>query len=494
MSQPSLTLQEIQHSVADYYRNQRLPAEKWLSIQDIEPLLREFEHRILAEEFEVAFEVLGLIDIGYLNNWGHYRLLLRLREQLVGKLSDALSCENFNSMGRVAHNLAEYNRALDYYQQSLAIAQRLKDDDLISKLYGSIGKSRFALGLYDVAMADYLEALTAARAGSHKLGIIIQQENIARLYIELGDYSNAIRRFEEALEEVDFHSTRVKKDNTKRAWLHLRSILLKDLGEAYQGLGQYARASAKFTEANDASLRTGADKRGESIHLNVIGRALLEQGFYDAARDNFEKSLIIDKEINSLSGEMHSYTGLSAVYLSIGDYQQALELAQRTLRLAYAVKSSWHLQRNQTLLAEIYLALNQIDEAYQAIVEAHRHDVPRNNHRAILVHAIVLLRLHEPSAKEKFGYAVQEAGRLLDKTPMFFAARYSRALAMYGYDLLCPTEERLNSRQGILDEFAMAYKNSPAQGIVDSVKLLLKHFQAFDADGLQHEIMRVLKL
>jgi len=77
---------ELELRAADYYVQLRKPREEWESIEDLRPQLLEFRHRINAEDYDNAVRL--ILSLNVLFQWGQFRLVARMHEQLVGKVSD----------------------------------------------------------------------------------------------------------------------------------------------------------------------------------------------------------------------------------------------------------------------------------------------------------------------------------------------------------------------------------------------------------------------
>ncbi|NBD36638.1 MAG: hypothetical protein GVY30_11655, partial [Chloroflexi bacterium] len=108
------TRQALERRAADYYVQLRTPEESWESIEDLEPQLNEFEHRVRGEagDYDEAGQLLRVID-DYLNRWGYYTRLVRMREKLKGQLIDqTLHIDNCEGLGHAYHSLGRTHQAI----------------------------------------------------------------------------------------------------------------------------------------------------------------------------------------------------------------------------------------------------------------------------------------------------------------------------------------------------------------------------------------------
>lgn len=156
--------QALERRAADYYAEFRAPEETWESIDDLEPMLREFGHRVRGGDYDRACRVLNLVDDDYLFLWGHYGRLARMREQLVGHLRQpSLRLASLGGLGRAYHYLGQAGRALDLYQQALGIAQEINDRGQEAQWLFYCGLALSDTGNVKEAIERFQQALTAYR-------------------------------------------------------------------------------------------------------------------------------------------------------------------------------------------------------------------------------------------------------------------------------------------------------------------------------------------
>ena len=82
------SVEALERSAADYYARLGTTPKNWKSIEDVEPELREFEHRVRAGDYEAAAIVLERLNADTLGERGHGMLARRMCADLKGKLKD----------------------------------------------------------------------------------------------------------------------------------------------------------------------------------------------------------------------------------------------------------------------------------------------------------------------------------------------------------------------------------------------------------------------
>jgi hypothetical protein len=87
-------------SAAEFFRTLQKPQEAWQTIEDWEPQLQEVYHLVQGGLNDRARALLNEIDADYLLLWGYFALLVDLRSQLTGRLTDSqLQGVNWGSIG-----------------------------------------------------------------------------------------------------------------------------------------------------------------------------------------------------------------------------------------------------------------------------------------------------------------------------------------------------------------------------------------------------------
>ncbi len=157
------TQQALRHRGADYFEQTRTPRENWKSLDDLAPQLAEFELRCQAEDYDTAAQVLLGIDFDYLILWGHYRLTVEMHERLQDHLEDPdTDAASKNSLGTCYRMLGEIRRAIDLFEQALAINRTVGDRSGEAVNLGNLGICYYELGQIPRAIDLYEQALAIA--------------------------------------------------------------------------------------------------------------------------------------------------------------------------------------------------------------------------------------------------------------------------------------------------------------------------------------------
>lgn len=422
---------------AEFYASLRKPESEWKAIDDLAPQLAEFEHRIRAGDYDNACRMLGPIDFQYMWLWGHYARLAKMRESLVGRLTDpALQAENLGELGRMYDSLGRSGQALNLFQNALVIARQLGD------------LRRESIELFHLGLA----------------------------YRHLGQIERAIEFFEQS--QVSARA---------RGSLRGEARCLSNLGVIYATLGQFGRA-LEFQQQALPITRSTQDQREEAFCLEHHGEAHYALGDLQTAREFYLQALQVIRAINYRNGEARIHANLGDVYLATGDVPQALEVYNTALPISREMGYLRGESRQLLGLGRTWLAAGELDQARQCCEKAMALPAPAG-YLASLVLASVLLRQRDPAAGEAFAQAAVRCQAALDKTSHLYEACYALATALVGQVVCDPrwadTSQRAELLAPALTEYRKALEITSAPGVVADALRDLELIQAAGVSGLE---------
>ncbi|XP_078353934.1 uncharacterized protein LOC144638609 [Oculina patagonica] len=145
---------------------------------------------------------------------------------------------------------------------------------------------------------------------------------MAQAYIDINDYTNAIKNGEKSL-----HIFREWGEKT------FECQISKLLAVMYFIQSKHLEAKELFAKALLISMEIG-DKNGEALCYESLGVVFKSDGEYEKAKEHYKKSLAIKKEIGDRNGEAFCYRNLGAVYQSVGEYEKAREHLEQALAIS----------------------------------------------------------------------------------------------------------------------------------------------------------------
>ncbi|MEA2603573.1 MAG: hypothetical protein QOF89_4565 [Acidobacteriota bacterium] len=298
-----------------------------------------------------------------------------------------LEARTLNKMGLCSRSLLQYDQSFRFYQQSLAIWERVggpwEQANVLLGLgnaYQEKGDSALELqafekalplavasgelvqqaqALLDIGTSHYQQfrprearetwekALELSRhAGDAQVEAIVEQD-LAAIYLNQGKFQRALELFSQAVEKVPATSAGVMRLNMGNLYF--------ELGNPEKALQSYELARAAFA---------GRQVDEEALAMVGIGRARQRMGDPRAALAEYEKARRLVPEDPSVAYAM----GLAL--LDLNEPGQALSSLKRALDLARAKKSRSRETSSLFALGMAYTKLDQPTEAARCLGQA----------------------------------------------------------------------------------------------------------------------------
>lgn len=231
-----------------------------------------------------------------------YRLSVKLKYQK----GEATSLKN---IGIGYYFQQKYEQALNYWHQSLAIFERMKDDVGVSNLLNNISAVYKDKG-DDVKALDYcLQALKLAEKTNDTTRILSSLITAASIYHNTND-PKALNYLTRALPLS-------QKAGNKRT----SSILLSNLGEVYADQQNDDKALPYYKE----SIAVDSTSAEVAFAYNGIGKIYLRKKEYGKALLYHHKALAIAAKVGDQVQQMRAWQGIANVNLQEGKYRAAFE-------------------------------------------------------------------------------------------------------------------------------------------------------------------------
>jgi tetratricopeptide (TPR) repeat protein len=410
----------LERRAADFYASIRKPVEQWQSIDDISPQLAEFKHRVRAGDVDGALEVLQLVDEDYLFLWGHYTSLIELRTSVLHEQAQPrLRAANLASLAACQQVLGDYDAAVQYYEEAIAISREACDSGA------------------EIAYAG----------------------NLGRVYRNLGEIDKAVHYSQQA---YDFYSELGDLPRT--------AIWADRLALGYWNIGRLDE-SIDLCSLAVTTARNAGDRRTEAAALSNVGLVYQTQGRDDDAEASFALSLSIVRDIRDRRGEAIALGRLGTAALRANRIGDALRLHSDALAIARALNERREESYQLLGSGRAQAASGDLHDAVASLRAAQELEVPETSYRATLALALTLLRLGDSiSAMTCFIDVVRRCEEQLGRCDRLYAARYALAISLAGAGC-CAAEPKDGSRRGeLLDraivEAQRALANCSGHGVV----------------------------
>jgi tetratricopeptide (TPR) repeat protein len=349
-------------------------------------------HRLalLGNEEVIAAEISRVLSTIW-NRQGHFRKAVSVCSQTLENMKNPSSqkVENLIALGNAYRNLAQYQQAIDCYEQALSITDDSDEKD-----------------------PYHLEAL---------LG------NLSACYADIGQLSQAICCSQRAL---DIASSCGDRESEGR--------LLNNLGYYSTDLGQFRQALEYYQKAKEISVDQN-NRELEGRCLNNLCELYGLIGQFRYAVQCGEQALVIQDDVQDLIGKGETLHTLAQIQIDLEKYDKAIEYAQIGVIIGKKIESPELQSDNYSAIACAYLgcAPNELSKAWVAVKAAQQFDVPLNNHYVSLLLGIIALKQQdtEDVAHEAFTIARKQASNLLNCSHQNYRALETQWLSLCGLAL-----------------------------------------------------------
>jgi tetratricopeptide (TPR) repeat protein len=354
---------ELHQKAIAYYLSIAQP-DSWEILNDVQPYLEIFYHHYQLTEYDNAFDILRAID-DFLTRRGYYQTLADYYLELVTVYQQQEEQTNWNyaasltSLGNVYYSLGEYQKAIEFHQQSLAIKREIGDRGGEATSYNNLGTVYYSLGEYQKAIEFHQQSLAIKREIGDRGGEATSYNNLGTVYYSLGEYQKAIEFHQQSLA-----ITREIGDRGGEAASYI------GLGNVYQSLGEYQKA-IEFYQQSLAITREIGDRAGEAASYIGLGNVYQSLGEYQKAIEFHQQSLAITRKIGDRESEAYSYGNLGNVYYSLGEYQKAIEFYQQSLAITREIGDRGGEAKSYGNLGNVYDSLGE----YQKAIEFHQQSL-----------------------------------------------------------------------------------------------------------------------
>ncbi|CAM1350320.1 tetratricopeptide repeat protein [Tenacibaculum insulae] len=212
-----------------------------------------------------------------------------------------------NCIGDIYLELKQYERALDKFNESIAIDKEIDDKVGLAISYQNIGYAYESLNKLDLALDNYQKSLRYNTINEDILGQGLSNNSIANILIKKGNYEEAYKFITKAVVSLEKNG---KKDYLIEVYDTLASVLIKvnkndeaerylnkalKIGEENNMLSSLSMIYKHFSELN---LKKGNNK----VALDFYKKAIeLDKKSFEAKNNRYINSLIskYDSEVSS---------------------------------------------------------------------------------------------------------------------------------------------------------------------------------------------------
>lgn len=338
--------------------------------------------------FSLKLELQDFIEKGW-----QTQVCRRLKLEFEGKIQYKLIKVNILLRAMNSYYLThDYERVLLYAKQALEIVRYdvyWKNDT--AWLLDFIGNIYTSLGNYDEAFKYYQQALEAAQYDSKILGreVLGRYEakilvSIGLLYQLWGNYGQALSFFEKALAD---YLERQRKAETASVLYHIGSVHLL-LGEYSKALSNLAQALEYYSVWNDQFEDSRSDIKNFSDYfskgreflekkpqlascLSKMGEIYQAQGQYEEALSYYQQALEIGQKILGKQDIItRELSNIGTVHTLQKNYEKALEYFEQALKIDRIINKPDDIARELHRIGLVYYYKGKYSEAITQFEES----------------------------------------------------------------------------------------------------------------------------
>ncbi|MCI0512803.1 tetratricopeptide repeat protein, partial [candidate division KSB1 bacterium] len=279
----------------------------------------------------------------------YYQKSLELCTTIGMKVPQSITLGNIIGM----YTLLGDARALDFLPQAIQLAREMNQPDEIGRHYLNIGVFYQNMNEDEKALEYFQQALAIFEKiePRHEGYIANTFMNISESLLNSGQCAAALKYLKKALEFV-----RLRKDTVAEAkcWFRTGNIYFKT--QLFDSAGQYYRQALAIFEKKQ-------DQLAESNCWNNLGQLYLKRQDYPAANRAFQHALTIGKKLGIEKICWEAETGLAQVAEATQKYQIARQYYQQAIARIDSARDQLRIEDFQTSFME------STREIYQRWVE-----------------------------------------------------------------------------------------------------------------------------
>jgi CHAT domain-containing protein len=262
------------------------------------------------------------------------------------------------SIGFAYAQLSEFRRALVYFNQTLSLAQNLKERRLEAATETFLGGMQDVLGDVGSALDHYNRALTLSRESGNRQAEASSLNNIGATYFGIAYWQKALEYYSQALPHLKALGNQRGEANT-----------LSNIGVAYNMLGEQQKALDHLQQSL-LLRRSTSDRNGEAYTLSNIGSAYSRYGEHHKALDYYNQAQVIQRETGNRAQEAETLDLIGTAYSALGQPEKALGYHQQALEIQSATGNIRREAISLSNLGYVYNKLSQPDKALDQFSQA----------------------------------------------------------------------------------------------------------------------------
>lgn len=260
----------------------------------------------------------------------------------------------FNVIAASYIRLADFDKALQFQDSALAVAEKRDDKKDIAACFNNYGNILSMKGNYQAALEYHIDALKLSKEIDDLEGLSASHANAGNVYYYLKDFDHTIFHYLEAAKgyealdnpinqmiiEINTGDVYLEKNELDSALIYFKTVLEyhEEVGNPNLSAENYIKLGATYTRLNE----------------------------FELALDYLQKGREVKEMIQDKNGLANVYKSLGECYLNLGDLDQAKEFLELAKEYATYVQSLKFLSETHLLLSKLYERKNDFESSLSA--------------------------------------------------------------------------------------------------------------------------------
>jgi signal transduction histidine kinase len=280
-----------------------------------------------------------------------------LAQELID-LAEIKKNEKWNAKGiyiqGVSFNVrGDFEKALEYFQKSASVSEKIDDYKGMANSIGSIGRINQDRGNFTEALLNYEESLKLYEKVDDKSNIAITLGNIGIVYYLQSNLSKTLEYYEKSI--------KIKEELGDKLGI---SRSLNNIGLVYIAQGNIPKTLEYYNKSLKISEEIG-DKKLMANTYNNIGIIHHDQKNNSKALEYYLKSLKLREEIGNKSHIAASINNIANIYHDQDSLEKALEYHEKSLKIKEEIEDKFGISASLGNIGNIYLDQENFPKALE---------------------------------------------------------------------------------------------------------------------------------
>lgn len=253
------------------------------------------------------------------------------------------------------YQYSNISKSREFAENALKIAEAKNIRKQKIRAYQNLGVLYSISGDYTNALRYDNLALQGSLENRDSANLSINYNNVASDYHDLGEYDEAYFYFTQS-----YRIAKSTDDSLRMA------IALHNVGRVFKELGQHDRALEHLSLSMEMS-KDIDDYEGIPYSLDEIGDVMVRKGEYDSAHRILLKSLSLTREQNLLILEPKTLAKLATVHLEERRFREALAYYDTTFQLHEKTGNDFGIAEVELGRGKVLIEQGKYDEALKSI-------------------------------------------------------------------------------------------------------------------------------